>query len=84
MGEYILRLLVLVPMIGGLAWGCLWMWKRIQIGLPRADRAESRVRIAEVVPLGVGARLAVVEFAGRELLVAISKADIRLIADSDG
>lgn len=82
MGEYILRLIVLVPVIGGLAWASLWMWKRLQLGLPAQSGSTSRVRVSEVIPLGVGSKLAVIEFAGRDLLIAVSKTDIRLIADS--
>ena len=26
--EYILRLLILLPIVGGMAWGSLWLWKR--------------------------------------------------------
>jgi len=82
MGEYILRLVALIPVVGGLAWGSLWMWKRLQLGMPGQAAQTKNVRITEVVPLGLGSKLAVVEFAGRELLVSVSKTDVRLIADS--
>ena len=83
MGEYLLRLIVLLPVLGGLIWSSLWMWKKLQSGVPGQAGSQGRVRIAEILPLGVGTRLAVIEFAGRDLLVAISKSDIRLIADSN-
>ena len=85
MGEYILRLIALVPVVGGLAWGSLWMFKKLQMGMPAQGGAnpDSRsLRIVEVLPLGIGNKLAVVEFQGRELLVSVSKSDVRLIADS--
>ncbi len=84
MGEYILRLMALIPLVGGLAWGSLWMWKKLQLGMPtQAGTGTSRaLRIVEVLPLGLGSKLAVVEFQGRELLVSVSKSDVRLIADS--
>lgn len=85
MGEYILRLIALVPIVGGLAWGSLWMWKKLQLGMPMqaGPNSNSRsLRITEVLPLGLGSKLAVVEFQGRELLVSVSKTDVRLIADS--
>ena len=85
MGEYILRLIALVPIVGGLAWGSLWMWKKLQLGMPMQAGANSNsrsLRITEVLPLGLGSKLAVVEFQGRELLVSVSKTDVRLIADS--
>lgn len=84
MGEYILRLIALVPVVGGLAWGSLWMWKKLQLGMPAqgGNNTSRSLRIVEVLPLGLGSKLAVVEFQGRELLVSVSKTDVRLIADS--
>lgn|GEM_PF-4748226 len=53
------------------------------MGLTVAVSPGSRsLRIVEVLPLGLGSKLAVVEFQGRELLVSVSKTDVRLIADS--
>lgn len=85
MGEYILRLIALIPVVGGLAWGSLWMWKKLQMGMPAhggANPNSRALRVTEVLPLGLGSKLAVVEFHGRELLVSVSKTDVRLIADS--
>lgn len=82
MFEYILRLLILIPLVGGLAWGSLWLWKRVQLGLPQAAAGERRARLVEVLPMGVGAKLAVVEFAGRELLVSVTRAGTTLVADT--
>ena len=82
MGDYILRLVALIPVVGGLAWGSLWLWKRLQLGMPGQPGQTRNVRITEVVPLGLGSKLAVIEFGGRELLVSVSKTDVRLIADS--
>lgn len=32
--EHILRLLILLPIVGGMAQGSLWLWKRVQMGVP--------------------------------------------------
>ena len=80
--EYILRLLVLVPLVGGLAWSSLWMWKRVQAGLPQARRSDQTVRVTESLSMGSSGKLAVVEFAGRQLLIAVSRSGISLIADA--
>jgi flagellar protein FliO/FliZ len=80
--EYILRLFILVPMVGALAWGSLWMWKRVQAGLPQAGNSSQPVRVTGSLSLGTSGKLAVVEFAGRELLVAVSRNGISLIADA--
>ena len=38
--EYILRLLILLPIVGGMAWGSLWLWKRVQMGVPLGGGAK--------------------------------------------
>ena len=83
MFEYILRLLILLPLVGGMAWGSLWLWKRVQMGVPLVG-GTARVRAVEMVdvlPLGPGSKLAVVEFAGQRILVAVSRNGITRIAD---
>jgi flagellar protein FliO/FliZ len=79
--EYLLRLLLLVPLVGGLAWGSLWLWRRVQLGLTLAPKAARAARMVDVLPMGTGGKLAVVEFGGRRLLIAVSRNAINLIAD---
>ena len=79
--DYLLRLLLLVPLVGGLAWGSLWLWRRVQLGLPLAPQAARAARMVDVLPMGTGGKLAVVEFGGRRLLIAVSRNAINLIAD---
>ena len=83
MFEYILRLLILLPLVGGMAWGSLWLWKRVQMGVPLVGgtpRARA-IEMIDVLPLGPGSKLAVVEFAGQRILVAVSRNGIARIAD---
>lgn len=82
--EYILRLALLLPMIGGLAWGSLWLWKRVQMGVPLTGGAKQPrpVELVGVLPLGPGSKLAVVEFAGQQILVAVSRGGITRLADN--
>ncbi len=83
MFEYVLRLLFLIPLVSGLAWGSLWLWRRAQLGLPNA-RTQIRVaRLVDVVSLGSNGKLAVVEFGGRNHLIAVSRAQISLIAEDE-
>jgi flagellar protein FliO/FliZ len=84
MTEYFLRLLILVPMIGGMAWGSLWVWKRWQLGLPARAPVDRPARIVDVLTLGTAGKIAVVEFGGKTLLVAASRQGISLVAESDG
>jgi flagellar protein FliO/FliZ len=82
MFEYVLRLFILVPMVGGLAWGSLWLWRRMQLGLPVTAITAKPARMIDVLPLGAGTKLAVVEFGGRELLIAVSRTQTTLIAEA--
>jgi flagellar protein FliO/FliZ len=84
MTEYFLRLLILLPLVGGLAWGSLWLWKRVQLGLPAHRPAARPARIVDVLTLGTAGKLAVVDFGGKTLLLAASRQGVSLIAEHDG
>ena len=68
---YILKLLILIPLVGGLAWGSLWLWRR----------RERLVTLLDATQLGATAKLAVVEFEGRRLLLSVSRTGVQLVAD---
>ena len=78
---YILKLLILVPLVAGLAWGSLWLWRRAQQGIGAAGRRERLVTLLDVTQLGATAKLAVVEFEGRRLLLSVSRTGVQLVAD---
>ena len=82
--EYILRLLILLPIVGGMAWGSQWLWKRVQMGVPLGGGAKQDrpVDLVGVLPLGPGSKLAVVEFAGQQILIAVSRNGITRLADN--
>jgi flagellar protein FliO/FliZ len=81
--DYVLRLLILLPLIGGMAWGSLWLWKRVQPQLVQRAVAGRLVDVAEVTPLGAADRLMVVSFDNRNLLIGVSRAGITLLAAAD-
>jgi flagellar protein FliO/FliZ len=81
--EYFVRVLVLVPLIGGLAWGSLWLWKRTQLGLPVRYSVKKPIQIVDVLTLGTSGKLAVITFHGKTLLVAATRQGIALVAASD-
>ncbi len=83
MFEYVLRLMLLLPMVGGLAWGSLWLWRRVQLGLPLAPQANRAARVIDVLPMGQSGKLAVVEFGSRRLLIAVSRGAMNLLAEED-
>ena len=78
---YILKLLILIPLVGGLAWGSLWLWRRAQQGIGGAGRRERLVTLLDATQLGATAKLAVVEFEGRRLLLSVSRTGVQLVAD---
>jgi flagellar protein FliO/FliZ len=77
---YILKLVILLPLIGGMAFGALWLWRRVQPGMAFGQR-EKAVRLVDAIPLGASGRLAVVDFAGKRLLVAVSRTGIQLVSE---
>lgn len=83
MFEYIIRLVILLPLVGGMAWGALWLWRRVQLGLPTHASVGRPAKMVDVISLGTSGKLAVVEFGGRELLIAVSRSQISLLAESD-
>ena len=81
MTAYILRLLVLVPLVAGMAWLALWLWRKVQPGMALGQR-ERLVSLVDAVPLGATGRLAVVEFEGKRLLLAVSRGQVQLLTEA--
>jgi flagellar protein FliO/FliZ len=79
--DYVLRLLLLVPLVAGLAYGSLWLWRKLQPGIAIGNRQRT-IRIVDAIPMGATGRLAVVEFANRHILVAVSRGRIEKIAEA--
>ncbi len=79
---YIVKLLILIPVVAGLAWGSLWLWRRAQQGIGAAGRRERLVTLLDATPLGATAKLAVVEFEGKRLLLAVSRTGVQLINEA--
>ena len=86
MTEYFLRLLFLVPLVGGLAFGALWLWRKAQPGMAgmtgKGGQREKLVKILDAVPLGASGRLAVVEFEGKRLLLAVTRTGVVRVDES--
>lgn len=78
---YVLKLLVLLPLIGGLAWASLKFAKRIE-GRFMTGNAPRSVRIVETQMLSPTLRLAVLEFHGREILVSAGKNGLVRLAEA--
>lgn len=78
---YVVKLLVLLPLIGALAWGSLKLAKKLQLRA-EAQHGPRRVKIVETQMLGPTLRLAVLEFDGREILVSASRNGMVRLAEA--
>ncbi len=81
MTDYLLRLLLLVPLVAGLAYGSLWLWRKLQPGIAIGNRKRA-LKIVDAIPMGATGRLAVVEFANRHILVSVSRGRIEKLAEA--
>jgi flagellar protein FliO/FliZ len=79
---YILKLIVLLPLIGGLAWGSLKLAQKLQTRLGAAQNGSKSVRIIETTMLSPTLKLAVIEFHGREILVSASRQGLTRLAEA--
>ena len=79
---YILKLILLLPLIAGLAWGSLKLAQRMQVKFGVAPGGTKAVRIIETTMLSPTLRLVVVEFHGREILVSASRGGLTRLAEA--
>lgn len=80
MGWYILKLLILLPLIGGMVWGSLKLSQVMQNRM-RGASGRRTVKIVETVMLSPTIKLAVLEFHGREILVSTSRHGLTRLAE---
>jgi flagellar protein FliO/FliZ len=78
---YILKLLILLPLIALLAWGCLKLAQKMQERAGAGGGSKS-VRIVETTMLSPTLKLAVIEFHGREILVSASRTGLTRLAEA--
>jgi len=77
---YFLQLILMLVLVIGLAVGSLLLWRKVQPGIS-GDR-ERAIRVVDALPIGATGRLAVVEFADKRLLIAVSRGRIELLAEA--
>lgn len=78
MWSYILKLVVLLPLVCGLMIGCLWLWRRLEARMP-GQPANRMLSVKETMMISPGLRLAVLDFEGRRLLVSVGRGGVALI-----
>ena len=82
MWSYILKLVVLLPLVCGLLIGCLYLWRRLESRMP-GNQGERMLKVRETMMIATGTRLAVLDFEGRRLLVSVSRSGVTLIDKVD-
>ena len=83
MWEYILKLVVLLPLACGLLVGCLYLWRKLEARMP-GQQGERMLKVKETMMISPGLRLAVLEFEGRKLLVSVGRGGVNLIDRGQG
>ena len=79
---YVVKLLVLLPLIGALIWGSLKLMQKMQAKYGAAPGASRAVRVVETTMLSPTLKLAVIEFHGREILVSASRGGLVRLAEA--
>ncbi|WP_066477638.1 MULTISPECIES: flagellar biosynthetic protein FliO [unclassified Sphingomonas] len=83
MWEYILKLVVLLPLVCGLLVGCLYLWRKLEARMP-GQQGERMLKVKETMMISPGLRLAVLEFEGRKLLVSVGRGGVNVIDRGQG
>ena len=78
---YLLNVLLMLVLVAGMAIGAIWLTRKLQPGLRIGQRTRA-VKLIDALPMGAVGRLAVVEFEGKRLLVAVSRGRIELLAQA--
>lgn len=82
MWSYILKLVIMLPLVCGLMIGCLYLWRRLESRMP-GKSATRLIAVRETMMISPGVRLAVIDFEGRRLLVSVNRAGVALVDKSD-
>ncbi|WP_420146252.1 FliO/MopB family protein [Sphingobium sp.] len=79
---YFVKLLILLPLVGGMAFGALWLWRKYQPGM-MTGQGDRSLKLLEALPMGAFGKLAVVEFEGKKILLSVTRGRIEKIAEGD-
>jgi flagellar protein FliO/FliZ len=79
---YVVKLILLLPLIAALAWGSLKLAQKMQARLGAAPGTARSVRVIETTMLSPTLKLAVIEFRGREILVSASRQGLVRLAEA--
>jgi flagellar protein FliO/FliZ len=80
--SYVLKLVVLLPLVCGLMIGCVYLWRKLETRMP-GKAAARLIAVRETMMISPGLRLAVIDFEGRRLLVSVGRGGVTLVDRSD-
>jgi flagellar protein FliO/FliZ len=83
MFEYFARLALLLPLLGLLIWGSLWLTRYLQTRMIGAHLPGRAVELVETTLLAPGMKLAVVRFHGREILLGCSRQGLVRLGEAE-
>ena len=83
MWTYVLKLVILLPLVCGLMIGSLYLWRRLESRMP-GKAATRLIAVKETMMISPGVRLAVLDFEGRRLLVSVGRGGVALVDKVDG
>ena len=75
---YILKLVILLPLVCGLMIGSLYLWRRLESRMPGKPTTRT-IAIRETMMISPGLKLAVLDFEGRRLLVSVGRGGVTLV-----
>ena len=75
---YVLKLIVLLPLVCGLMVGCLWLWRKLETRMP-GKPSTRLIAVRETMMISPGLRLAVLDFEGKRLLVSVGRGGVQLV-----
>ena len=79
----IIRTLLMLLLVAGLAVASLWLWRKTQMGGGTMAAKPRGVTLVDSVALGPTSRLIVVEFDNRRLLLSATRQGLTLLSQGD-
>ncbi len=80
--SYVLKLVILLPLVCGLMIGCLYLWRKLESRMP-GKQSNRLIAVRETMMISPGLRLAVLDFEGKRLLVSVGRGGVALIDKTD-
>ena len=82
MTYYILKLVIMLPLMAAMIVGALWLYRKYQPGMVQGVRQRD-LRLVETLSMGTSGKLAVVEFGDQRILLSASRGKIEQITSRD-